>query len=199
MIKEIKHNLSKPFKYAHKGEEIFAKHITMKSPTRHNLNDLSVLEGELFKSMMNSQKLLPPKSDNEKDKEIEKLNQIISDLKAGKKVDEKSEKVDLSNAGKLMAMGGADMSKCYKAFDRILLSENSQFKSALIDDKEPITDVILSLIDIKDYKSLFDKGGISLSEFLNMDLLTIFEFNNIALKMIEEEKRAYENAKRNSR
>jgi hypothetical protein len=167
MIKEIKHNLVKPFKYAYKGEEIFAKHIMVKSPTRHNLNDLSVLEGELYKSMMNSQKLLPPKSDNEKDKEIEKLNEtisnlknIISDLKAGKKVnyiDEKSVKVDLSNAGKLMAMGGADMSKCYKAFDRILLSENSQLKSALVDDKEPITDVILSIIDLKDYKSLFDK------------------------------------------
>jgi hypothetical protein len=32
-----------------------------------------------------------------------------------------------------------------------------------------------------------------------MDLLSIFEFNNIAIKMIEEEKKAYEEAKRKSR
>ena len=158
MMKEIKHNLVKSFEYDYKGDKVFAKHITMKSPTRYVLNDLSILEGELYKSMMNAQKLLPPKSDNEKDKEIEKLNQIISDLKAGKKSKEQSDnKVDLANAGKMMAMGGADMTKCYKAFDRILTSENSQLKSALIDDKEPITEVILSNMDLKDYKSLFDK------------------------------------------
>lgn len=157
MIKEIKHNLKKPFGYAHKGEKVFAKHITIKLPLRHNLNDLSILEGELYKSMMNAQKLLPPKSDSEKDKEIDKLNQTIADLKAGKKTTDKSEKADLSQASKMMSMGGADMAKCYKAFDSILMSEKSGLKTALIDDKEFITDVIIDNIDLSDYKSLFDK------------------------------------------
>ena len=47
------------------------------------------------------------------------------------------------------------------------------------------------------------EGGISLTEFENMDFLSIIEFYNIALKMKKEkhdaEQNAYEKSKRNNR
>lgn len=138
MIKEMKYVFKKPFEYSTEGKNVFCENIVIKSPTHNYREEAAIIKGEFVKSTYGLYK--DGKDEYTKKDEDEKEKQNPEAMKP-------------QVSGMIGACG--DIGRAYKAFDAILLSRNSQLKMALIDNKEPLTDLLLKQIELSEYEYIF--------------------------------------------
>lgn len=156
LISTIRYDLKSPFRYTNKGELVEgASFVVIKAPTNKNLEDVSIIEQEYNKALLKAATMFSEMQDK------------IGEEAKNKKADKEDPNADASSTVMLMQSGGADMSKCYKALQRILVSGTNEDPTCYIDDvKERLTTGLFESMSPYDTKIIL---GLYIQNFFNMD------------------------------
>jgi len=139
-----------------KGEEVIAKKISIKAPSYNNTKDATVIEQEYKRGLLNLTKLQNNLSEEDKE-ELRKIK--------NKATSKKNEKETMPEDFIFILMSSnADMDKCFRALENIILSNYSNKPTAYIDDTEVLTETIYKDFMFADIKNIL---GEYIKNFLN--------------------------------
>lgn len=153
---EFRHDILVPFSYMHGGSivEGGATYLTVKAPSNKNLADVCIIEQEYQSSMLAS---------------AEKFSELANKMTDEQRKESKKENTPEEEADGMLTMmmaGGANVSKCYEALRRILLSGSKQDPTTTVDDvQERFTDPMFQEMSPLDTKKLL---GLYIVNFFNM-------------------------------